>query len=172
MEPRIDTGESGTGSCPASVRPSAPYRFCLFTLGEESFAVDLSQVSEVFRLELITPMPGMPSMLVGVANLRGTIVPLADLRPLLGVPGSLAPRYAVIVRHGTQQIGIVVDAVPEIGTIEADDMDDLLEGLPDEMARHRPFLSGLLRISGRVRGLVEASRLMAVVEGTLDQQAA
>lgn len=169
MEQRIDREESGAGSRPAMVRLASPSRFCVFMLGEESFAVELSQVREVFTLESITPVPDMPSVLVGVANFHGTIVPLADLRPVLGIPGSTAPRYAVIVRCGAQQIGIVVDKVPEIETIEGN---DTLDELPGEMARQRPFLSGLLRLGSRVNGLVEVSRLVAMVDGTLDQQAA
>lgn len=169
MEQRIDKEESSAGSGPALVRLFVPSRVCLFMLGEESFAVELSQVREVFTLESITPVPDMPSVLVGVANFHGTIVSLVDLRPVMGMPSSSAPRYAVIVRCGAQLIGIVVDKVPEIGTIEAG---DTVDELPGEMARYRPFLSGLLRLGGRVSGLVEVSRLVAMVDGTLDQQAA
>jgi len=169
MEPKADAVQPGGGSHSDSVRPAALSRCCLFMLGEESFAVNLKQVSEVFKLELITPVPGMPLSLVGVANLRGTVVPLADLRPLLGAPISSASRYAMIVRHGAQQIGILVDEVPEIRTIQAD---DVLDGLPGEMGRNRPFLSGLLRMDSRTSGLVEVSRLLAMIEGTVDQQAA
>jgi purine-binding chemotaxis protein CheW len=137
--------------------------------GKESFAVELSRVREVFALESITPVPDMPPMLVGVANFRGTIVPLADLRLVLEGPSSSTPRYALIVQYETQQIGIVVDEIPEIVTIEADNM---LDGLSGELVRRRPFLSGVLKTSGRVSGLVEISRLVAILEGTLDQQPA
>jgi purine-binding chemotaxis protein CheW len=169
MEQRIDREESSAGSRPALVKPSPPSRFCLFMLGTESFAVELNQVREVFTLDSITSVPDMPSVLVGVANVHGMIVPLADLRPVLGLPSLPAPRYAVIMRCGAQQIGIVIDEVPEMGTIE---VNDTLEELPGAMARHRPFLSGLLRLGGRVSGLIEVSRLVAMVDGTLDQQAA
>jgi purine-binding chemotaxis protein CheW len=138
-------------------------------LGRESFALELSRVCEVFAFESMTPVPDMPPMLVGVVNFHGTIVPLADLRSLLGVPSSSTPRYAVIVRYEDQQIGIVVNEVPEIVTIEAGEM---LDGLPGESARHRPFLSGVLKMRGRVSGLVEISKLVAMLEGTLDQQPA
>jgi purine-binding chemotaxis protein CheW len=169
MEHRIDREESSAGSRPVLLRPSPPSRFCLFMLGAESFAVELNQVREIFTLESITPVPDMPPVLVGVANVHGMIVPLADLRPVLGMPSSSALRYAVIMRCGAQQIGIVIDEIPEIGTVE---LNDTLEKLPDEMAQHRPFLSGLLRLGSRVSGLVEVSRLMAMVDGTFDQQAA
>lgn len=169
MEPRIDTEPAGDGSGPVSVRPATPSRFCLFMLGRESFAVELSQVREVFTLESITPVPDMPPMLVGVANFHGTIVPLADLRSVVGMPSSSAPRYALIVRYEDQLVGILVDEVPEIVTIGADEM---LDGLPGELARRRPFLSGVLKMDGRVSGLIEISSLVAMLEGTVDQQAA
>lgn len=85
MEQRIDREESSAGSLPVLVRPSPPSRFCLFMLGAESFAVELNRVREIFTLESITPVPDMPPVLVGVANVHGMIVPLADLRPVLGV---------------------------------------------------------------------------------------
>lgn len=64
-------------------KPTELRRVCLVVLGGESFAIDLRQVREVFELESMTPVPGMPASLVGVANLRGTIIPLADLRQSL-----------------------------------------------------------------------------------------
>lgn len=169
MELTTGTVQSGAGSGSDAVGPAASSRFCLFTLGEESFAVDLTEVSEVFRLESITSVPGMPSSLVGVANLRGTVVPLADLRPLLGMPSSLDSKYAVIVRHGARLIGILIDEVPEIHTVHPDDVED---GLSDQAVPTHPFLSGLVRMENRMCGLVEVSRLLAVVEETSDQQAA
>ncbi|MBH0186326.1 MAG: hypothetical protein HP477_13205, partial [Nitrospira sp.] len=83
MAQEIDMEESGSGLRPVLARSSSPSRFCLFMLGEESFAVELSQVREVFTLEAVTSVPDMPSVLVGVANFHGTIVPLVDVRPVL-----------------------------------------------------------------------------------------
>jgi purine-binding chemotaxis protein CheW len=152
-----------------STRPAALSRYCLFTLGEESLAIELGQVREVFQLESITPVPGMPPLLVGVANLRGTVVPLADLRPSLGVPNVSVPRYAVVVRQGARQIGILIEELPEIRTIQPEDVLDASLG---EETRSRAFLSGLLKMEGRTSGLVEVSGLLAMVEGTNDEQAA
>jgi purine-binding chemotaxis protein CheW len=134
-------------------------------LGGEFFAIDLRHVREVFELESITPVPGMPASLVGVANLRGTVVPLADLRPSLGVPASATPKYAVVVRQGTQQVGILIDEVPEIRTIHPDDM---LAASTRGVTDSRPFLSGLVKIEDRMSGMVEVGRLLASVEGSIN----
>jgi purine-binding chemotaxis protein CheW len=150
------------GSEPA---PSAlPSRICLISLGGELFAIDLRHVREVFEVESVTPVPGMPASLVGVANLRGTVVPLADLRPVLGVSTSVALKYVVVVRQGTQQVGILIDEVPEIRTIHAD---DLLTASARGVTESRPFLSGLVKIEDRMSGMVEVSRLLASVEGVI-----
>ncbi|UVT17680.1 MAG: purine-binding chemotaxis protein CheW [Nitrospira sp.] len=133
----------------------------MITLGGRSFAVNLSHVREVFKLESITPVPGMPATLVGVANLRGIIIPLADLRSTLGTSISAVQKYAVIVRHGAQQVGILIDEVPEIRTI---DIDDLSAPSVQDAAVDHPFLSGFFKTETNVRGMLEVSRLLASVE--------
>ena len=162
MEPTIEQLKSSGSPGSEADKSAAPSRICLITLGGEFFAIDLRHVREVFELESITPVPGMPLSLVGVANLRGTVVPLADLRPALGVAASTAPKYAVVVRHGAQQVGILIDEVPEIRTIHAD---DVLAASARGVTESRPFLSGLVKVEDRMSGMVEVSRLLASVEG-------
>ena len=162
MKPGLEQQQPSADTGPDHVRSAVPSRICLITLGGELFAIDLRHVREVFELESITPVPGMPASLVGVANLRGTVVPLADLRPSLGVSASATAKYVVVVRHGTQQVGILIDDVPEIRTIHPNDM---VAASTRGVADSRPFLSGLLKIKNRMSGMVEVSKLLASVEG-------
>jgi purine-binding chemotaxis protein CheW len=148
MEPTLEQLQSSAPSGSDHARSAVPSRICLISLGGEFFAIDLRHVREVFELESITPVPGMPPSLVGVANLRGTVVPLADLRPSLGVSASTTQKYAVVVRQGMQQVGILIDEVPEIRTIHPDDM---LAASTRGVTDSRPFLSGLLKIENRMR---------------------
>jgi purine-binding chemotaxis protein CheW len=136
-------------------------RMCLITLGGELFAMDLGDVSEVFEVDSITPVPGAPSTLIGVANLRGTVIPLADLRPSLGLSGTESSlKYAVVVRHGSQQVGILVDAVPEIRTVR---QDEFLAAPAQGTANAQPLVSALLRVEERMSGVVEVPRLLTSV---------
>lgn len=164
--PEYQQSDGQGGSEP--VGSAGPSRVCLITLGGESFAIELSHVREVFKIESITAVPGMPASLVGVANLRGAIIPIADLRPSLGVSLSVTPKYVVVVQQGAQQVGILIDEVPEIRTIHSD---ATLTEATHAVAAHRHFLSGLLNIENRLSGVMEVSRVLASVESATVRQA-
>src|SRR5207302_8859518 len=92
-----------------------PSRVCLITLSGSLFATDLQSIREVFPVDSVTPVPGMPTILTGVTNLRGLVVPLVDVRALLGFQHSGAPlQYAVVIHHGRDQVGVRVDPIPGI----------------------------------------------------------
>ena len=141
--------------------PTGSWKACLVTLGGELFAIDLRHVREVFELDAITPVPGMPASLVGVANVRGTVVPLADLRRSLGASPSTNPRYAIVVRHDAHQIGLLIDDVPEIRWILPEDR---LDPSGATQTGERSLLSGLIRVENRVSGMLEIPALVASVE--------
>jgi purine-binding chemotaxis protein CheW len=142
---------------------------CILTFEQEFLAIDLSQVREVFKIDSITPVPGMPPALVGVANIRGSIVPVVDLHPSLGLPSVTVPRYVVVVGHGARGVGILVNDVPEIQTAALEDLEEMPSG---EGVRACPFLSGALKTAGRTIGMMDLSRLLVMIEGTVDRQAA
>ncbi|OQW37510.1 MAG: hypothetical protein A4E19_12575 [Nitrospira sp. SG-bin1] len=150
-------------------QPSAAdsLRVCLIELGQERFAIDLRQVREVFEPESVTPVPGMPDSLVGVTNLRGTIIPLADLRGALGVSASVMPKYAVVVRHGTHQVGILVEDVPEIRTIHSD---DLITPSAHPTAKRHPMVSLFFKTENKPSAILEMSRLLSSMEETATGQ--
>lgn len=137
------------------------FRVCLISIGGDLFAIDLRHVREVFELESVTPVPGLPDVLIGVANLRGTVMPLADLRTSLGLSQEGGQGYAVVIKQGTQQVGLVIDGVPEIRMIQSA---DLVNAESRGLAETRPFLSGLVSIDGRMGGVVDVAKLVATVD--------
>jgi purine-binding chemotaxis protein CheW len=154
-------------SVSAQTQSTESLRVCLVALGTETFAIDLRQVVEVFVPESITPVPGMPVVLVGVTNLRGTIIPLADVRAMLGVSVSVLPKYAVVVRHGIQRVGILVEDVPEIHTIPSD---DLVATSVRTATENLPLFSGFIKTDKKPSAILEMSRLLASIERTTDDQ--
>jgi purine-binding chemotaxis protein CheW len=147
----------------ASRGVEASVRMCVVSLGGELFAIDLRNIREVFVVESVTPVPAMPSMLTGVTNLRGTVIPLLDLRASLGLPtgeGSLP--FAVVIRQGSRQLGILVDQVPEIRSVPRD---HLLPAVQSGPAGAHPFVSSVLRVEDRLGGVLEVPQVFAQVDG-------
>src|SRR3954468_1257273 len=82
-------------------------------LGSGRFAVSLGSVEEVGRVPAVTRVPGMPGWVAGVANWRGRILPILDLRTLLGAvqaPLGSAARLLVLTAQGGS-VGFLVEAV-------------------------------------------------------------
>jgi purine-binding chemotaxis protein CheW len=142
---------------------SSSIRAAIISLGGTLFTIDLKNVREVFIVESITPIPGMPSGLVGVTNLRGTVIPLLDLRPMFGLSAETALRYAVLVQHGNRQVGVLVDSVPEIRAIAKAEFLPAPAGTGEGAV---PFVSTVVKLEDRFRGVLETSILLSHFEGS------
>lgn len=90
-------------------------------LGSGRFAIDLASVAEVGRVPVVTRIPGAPDWLAGAANWRGRLLPVLDLRGLLGAeraPAGTSARLVVIVDGGISA-GMLVDGVEGTGLLGA-----------------------------------------------------
>jgi chemotaxis signal transduction protein len=87
-------------------------RACLFGLGGHPFAIEVRHTLEVIVLEELTIVPRAPAYVVAVANLRGRVLPILDIRPLLGLPSRSVGRGSrvLVVDGGSGQVGIAIDA--------------------------------------------------------------
>jgi purine-binding chemotaxis protein CheW len=113
------------GSAEAGMEPPADGRqFVTFTVSGRSYGIDIGSVREIIRWTAVTPLPKQPAHARGVLNLRGTIVPVHDLRARFGGPLTEASENHVIIIAwiGAQTIGVLVDAVSDILSVAADDI--------------------------------------------------
>lgn len=96
-------------------------QFLSFSLGKETYGIEILRVQEIRGWESVRPLPDVPDYVKGVLDLRGTIVPIVDLRIRFGNPD---PEYLpttvmiiVAVRNGDdshQLVGVVVDGVSDV----------------------------------------------------------
>lgn len=96
----------------------------IFRLGEETFGFRLSSVAEIIRPPDLARVPLVPAALLGLANLRGVVLPIVSLRALLRMPemaGIMTTR--VIVTRGDTPIGFVVDGIDRLLALTADRLD-------------------------------------------------
>jgi purine-binding chemotaxis protein CheW len=99
-------------------------QYLTFTLGDEHYGVDILRVQEIKGYTTVTRIPNTPEYIKGVLNLRGTIVPIIDLRSKFGMPKIDYTRFTVIVVLVIKDrvTGIIVDAVSDVLNIAAKDI--------------------------------------------------
>jgi purine-binding chemotaxis protein CheW len=99
-------------------------QYLTFTLGEEHYGVDILRVQEIKGYTAVTRIPNTPEYIRGVLNLRGTIVPIIDLRTKFGMEKVEATMFTVIVVVVVRDrvMGIVVDAVSDVLNIAVKDV--------------------------------------------------
>lgn len=157
----------------ASEGASVSRQYLIFTLGGESFAMDILQIREIIEFGDLTTVPMMPPMVRGVINLRGAVVPVIDLSARFGRDQTLIGRRTCIVilqleeaaEEGepgvSQTLGIVVDGVTEVLDIPAGD----LEPAPNFGARIRTeFIAAMARVAGRFIILLDMARVLSADE--------
>jgi purine-binding chemotaxis protein CheW len=93
-------------------------RFLTFRVDSQLYALRSDEVTEVIRVPVVAKVPQSPVSLRGLANLRGTVLPVVGLRELLGKPTTAAPASArAIILDGAAPVALVVDSVSTIETI-------------------------------------------------------
>lgn len=150
---RIKGGETGASA----------NQYLTFSLADEEYGVDILRVQEIKGWTPVTHIPNAPAFLKGVLNLRGTIVPIVDLRMRFNLPAvDYTPTTVVIVlslfSNGRERtFGIVVDAVSDVLNIAAAD----IHAKPDfGTAVDADFISGLATIEQTMVMLLDIDRLL------------
>jgi len=134
----------------------AASQYLTFMLAGEEYGVDIHKVQEIRSWEQPTMLPNAVNFVLGVINLRGTVVPIIDLRRRFGLAhGELGPTTVVVVVKVTcadkdRIIGVVVDAVSEVYNIN------------DDQIRPAPDLGGIVS-TDFVKGLVTMGEKMIIL---------
>ncbi|VXC32233.1 chemotaxis protein CheW [Sphingomonas sp. 8AM] len=96
-------------------------QFVIFHSAGEMFAVPLAEVKEIIRVPDVVRMPLSPPALLGLANLRGTVLPVLDLRRLFNLPAvEVDDASRVVVLDQGQPVGLMVDRMANVVTVDAD----------------------------------------------------
>src|SRR5436190_24269224 len=86
--------------------------------GGEHYALPVDGVLEVAEVTQVTPVPGAPAAILGVANLRGQIIPVVDLALLLGLRARYAPARIVVAEQAGRRAGLAVETVTDVGLVD------------------------------------------------------
>lgn len=132
-----------------------------FSISDQIYGVEITTVREIRAWNGATPLPNTKEYVVGVINLRGTIVPIFDLRARFG-EGKTSPtknHVVVVMSVGEKWVGILVDAVSDILTVARKEIHPVPEGNSGDTE----LLNGILTHDSKMVGLID---LVAVVGQT------
>ncbi len=134
-------------------------QFLSFTLGDESYAVDILSVQEIRGWEPVSRVPNVPAYEKGVINLRGAIVPIIDLREKFGMQhqGYSALTVVIILQTDHRRTGVVVDAVSDVLDVD----ERTIQKTPDfGAAISTEYITGLISVHDRMVMLLDVKRLL------------
>lgn len=112
-----------------TTQASAARQFLTFTLDDDVFGVEVLQVREILDFTEVTKVPQTPDFMLGVINLRGSVVPVVDLRAKFGLPATDKTRDTCIIvmeieiEGESTVIGSVADAVQEVMDLDEDQIE-------------------------------------------------
>lgn len=135
-----------------------------FKLGQEIYAVRLTSIRQIIKLVPITMVPRAPDHILGILSLRGTIIPVFDLRRRLrlGVTEPTRKSRIIVVAEGRYMIGMIVDEVLQVVRLP----ETSLEPPPSMLATvESEFVEGIGRTQNRMLILLSLEKIMLPVSG-------
>jgi purine-binding chemotaxis protein CheW len=149
----------------APAEPEQIQQHLTFVLGGEVFAIGILAIKEIIEYTSPVEVPMMPGYVRGVINLRGAVVPVADLSVRFGRPASPVTKRTCIViveiaaAGERQDVGLVVDAVNEVLDIPRAD----IEPPPAFGAKIRAeFIRGMGKVNGKLVMLLDVNQMLAL----------
>jgi purine-binding chemotaxis protein CheW len=130
-----------------------------FRLAGETYGVNVMQVQEVLRHSEIAPVPGAPTYVLGIINLRGNVVTVIDTRHRFGLePGEVTENTRiVIIEADNHVIGILVDSVAEVVYLRQSEIETAPNVGNDESAK---FIQGVCHKNEELLILIELDKLL------------
>lgn len=138
--------------------------FVNFTLGSEWFGIEINRVKEVVKVPPITYLPGAPGHLVGIVNLRGSILTVTDLKRIFGFEKtkSNAENRIVVLEHEGLEAGFLADRVLELIDLPVSKIEPPLQTLQGAAAE---YIEGESKINNRILIILNTGKLFKLGRG-------
>ena len=137
-------------------------QYIVIQIGEEQYGIDIRYIDNIVRMQNITRVPKVQNYLKGVINLRGEVIPVMSIRIKMDLDEDVITRASrIIILKMEQQgnIGIIVDSVKEVVTLDASQIE---KASYDNKAEKRNFINGIGKYDGGLISLLDLN--MVVVE--------
>ncbi len=138
---------------------SSEKQFIVFRLGEEEYGVEILQVQTIERMLPITRVPHAPEFVEGVSNLRGSVVPIMDLRSRLGLPPKEPTNESrvITVKMEDVMVGMIVDAASDVVKVPT----SAIEPPPSVIGGvESTYLEGVAKLEDRLLVLLKLAEVL------------
>ena len=134
-----------------------------FWVADEEYALPIVEIQEIIKLPVITEVPRTPSAVMGIISLRGTIVPVLDLRQVLRLDARVETRQSriLVLRANGDPVGLLVDRVTSVVRLD----NEAIEATPRAMLRQEnELLRGVGRLGGRLIIILDINAVLGVLQ--------
>lgn len=133
-------------------------KYLTFWTFGQLLGIPISLVVQIVGMQEVTPMPEFPDYAKGVINLRGTIIPVIDIRLRLNQPeAEYNERTCIIVTSIHDSVaGFIVDEVDEVTNID----DEIISAPPKMSTSQKSYVTGIAKLDKKVALLIDAQRLL------------
>ncbi len=142
------------------------HQLVIFELGTESYGVEIAAVEAILKLQDITRLPHAPSFVEGITNLRGSVMPVVDLRKRFGLESQDPTRETriVVANMGETKVGLIVDAVTQVIRVP----DDKIEPPPPmSVTINSTFIKNIAKLDHQLVIMLDLARVLAADEKEL-----
>ncbi len=139
------------------------HQLVVFELENEKYGVDIASVEGIIKMQEITRLPHAPEFIEGITNLRGTIVPVVDLRTRFGLSRKEPTRDTriVIANMDGSKVGIIVDAVTQVIRVPEDKIEP-----PPQMSVtiNSAFIKNIAKLESELVILLDLGKVLSSEE--------
>lgn len=137
-------------------------RFLTFSLGNESYGIEIRLVTEIIGIQPITEVPELPDYIKGIINLRGKIIPVMDVRLRFkkNVKEYNDRTCVIVIDIRNLSIGLIVDGVSEVISIPETE----IVPPPDMNKEGNRFIKGIGKVGSDVKLLLDCEKLLSEKE--------
>jgi purine-binding chemotaxis protein CheW len=130
-----------------------------FRLGAEEYGIEITTIQEIILMGDVTRVPQVPHFIEGLINLRGSVIPIVDLRKRFGllVTDRTDESRVVVVNLSEKTIGLVVDAVTQVIRVSKDQIEPTP---PTVSAAGKEHIAGLAKLDNRMLILLDIERIL------------
>ncbi|MCI5585677.1 MAG: chemotaxis protein CheW [Lachnospiraceae bacterium] len=110
-------------------------QYIVISVGDEQFGIDIKYIDNIVKMQHITRVPNVASYIKGIINLRGEVIPVMSLRLKMGMENDVETKASRIIILRLEQVGmlgVIVDEVREVLTLEEDDVEKVVSDNKEE----------------------------------------